>query len=369
MDTPAQNERMLLADIETLREQFPQTQDLYREVCIAMFFRYGVTPTANKLYQLVRKGSMSAPAEALNRFWEDLREKSRVRIEHPDLPEALKQATAEMAISLWMTAMGQAQESLTTYRSEVAEQLVEAKAAKEAAEMSEQAANKAMEANLLKLKSTETIIQDLEHRITALQTKNEGLASQLDAGKAEIINYQSQLKERSLEFTLELEKQRQVSQMTEERFNASEKRALMEIDRERQQSGKLQKELDQARSLMAELIKNHQKELLIKHDDIGSLRQEIGSLQGNLSALNESRDLMLKELSSERGRLEILQSHLSSIKTEREEVQKQLHIAADKIISLHAELVAERAARQAEKQLELQIKPTTAAVSEHENAD
>lgn len=359
MDTPAQNERMLLADIETLREQFPQTQDLYREVCIAMFFRYGITPTANKLYQLVRKGSMSAPAEALGRFWEDLREKSRVRIEHPDLPEALKQATAEMAASLWATALGQAQDSLTTYRVEVAGQLVEANAAKEAAELAEQTANIALEAILLKLKSTEAIVQNLEHRVTALQTKNEALDSQLAAGKAEISNYQSELKERSQKFTLELEKQRQIALLTEERFHASEKRALMEIDRERQQSGKLQKELDQARTQIAELIKNHQKELLIKHDDVGGLRQEIGALQGNLSALTESRDFMLKELSSERGRLELSQSQLSSLTAEMGELQKQLHLAEGRITSLHVELTQERAARQAEKQLESEIKPAT----------
>ncbi len=36
---------------------------LYREVCGLLFFRYGVTPTANKLYSLVRKGSMGTPAE------------------------------------------------------------------------------------------------------------------------------------------------------------------------------------------------------------------------------------------------------------------------------------------------------------------
>jgi hypothetical protein len=81
-----------LIEIDRLREQFPHTQDLYREVCVLLFFRYGIIPTANKLYQLVRKGSMTAPAEALNKFWEDLREKSRVRIEHPDLPDSLKTA-------------------------------------------------------------------------------------------------------------------------------------------------------------------------------------------------------------------------------------------------------------------------------------
>jgi GH24 family phage-related lysozyme (muramidase) len=80
MDTPATAEARLQAEIEALRARYADTQDLYREVCVVLFFRHGITPTANKLYQLVRKGSMSAPAEALNRFWETLREKSRIRI-------------------------------------------------------------------------------------------------------------------------------------------------------------------------------------------------------------------------------------------------------------------------------------------------
>ena len=83
-------EAKIKAEIEALKAHDLDTQDLYREVCAILFFRYGITPTANKLYQFVRKGSMSAPAEALARFWSDLREKSRVRIEHPDLPEGLK---------------------------------------------------------------------------------------------------------------------------------------------------------------------------------------------------------------------------------------------------------------------------------------
>ena len=38
---------------------------------------------------------MSAPAEALAKFWEDLRGKARVEIDHPDLPEALKVAAGQ----------------------------------------------------------------------------------------------------------------------------------------------------------------------------------------------------------------------------------------------------------------------------------
>ena len=65
-------ESEIQAEVEALRERFSDTKALYREVCALLFFRYGITPTASKLYQHVRKGSMSAPAEALAKFWDCL---------------------------------------------------------------------------------------------------------------------------------------------------------------------------------------------------------------------------------------------------------------------------------------------------------
>lgn len=58
-----------------LRGRFPDTRALYREVCCPLSCRDGVTPTANRLYGLVRKGSMSTPAEVLQQFWQQLRGK------------------------------------------------------------------------------------------------------------------------------------------------------------------------------------------------------------------------------------------------------------------------------------------------------
>jgi hypothetical protein len=118
METLETTEKRLLAEIEALRLQYPDTQDLYREVCVVLFFRHGITPTANKLYQLVRKGSMSAPADALNRFWEMLREKSRMRIEHPDLPESLRDAAGEMVGALWQRAQAEAKSTLHALQEE-----------------------------------------------------------------------------------------------------------------------------------------------------------------------------------------------------------------------------------------------------------
>jgi hypothetical protein len=61
---------------------------------------------------------VSSPAEALARFWATLREKSRVRIEPPDLPAELQSATGELAVALWTRAVEVAQEGLAATRHE-----------------------------------------------------------------------------------------------------------------------------------------------------------------------------------------------------------------------------------------------------------
>src|SRR5476651_1360369 len=138
MDGLPASEPQLHADIakeiELLRAQFPRTQELYREVCVLLFFRHGIAPTANRLYQLVKKGSMSAPAEALARFWATLREKSRVRIEHPDLPAELQSATGELAAALWTRAVDMAQDQLAAAQLEAQRSVVDAQARQAQAE-------------------------------------------------------------------------------------------------------------------------------------------------------------------------------------------------------------------------------------------
>ena len=115
------------AEIDALRPKFPKTRELYREVCALLFFRYGITPTANRLYQLVRRGSMGTPAQVLAEFWRDLRERSRVRIEHPDLPEELRQASGELVMQLWERAQNEAASSVEARAAMADDQVREAR--------------------------------------------------------------------------------------------------------------------------------------------------------------------------------------------------------------------------------------------------
>ena len=123
----------LTADVATLRAQFPETRALYREVCALLFFRYGITPTANKLYGLVRKGSMGTPTEVLAQFWADLRGKMRVTIDHPGLPEALKAIAADAVQSIWQAANEAAAGELAALRAEARLQASEAEAQRDQA--------------------------------------------------------------------------------------------------------------------------------------------------------------------------------------------------------------------------------------------
>ena len=112
------DESRIAAEIERLKAEFPKTRELYREVCALLFFRHGVTPTANRLYQLVKRGSMSTPTQVLGEFWVELREKSRVRIEHPDLPAELQAAAGELVATLWTKSTTSAQAALEALRTD-----------------------------------------------------------------------------------------------------------------------------------------------------------------------------------------------------------------------------------------------------------
>src|SRR5258706_4201206 len=120
------DEARLAVEIDRLKVAFPKTRELYREVCALLFFRFGITPTANRLYQLVRRGSMGTPTQVLAEFWTGLREKSRVRIEHPDLPTDLSDAAGELVATLWTRATASAQAELEALRAEVETERMEA---------------------------------------------------------------------------------------------------------------------------------------------------------------------------------------------------------------------------------------------------
>ena len=303
MNISMPSEKLLLEDIDRLRGQFPLTQDLYREACILLFFRYGMTPTANKLYQLVRKGSMTAPAEALNKFWGDLREKSRVRIEHPDLPETLKTAAGELTAALWSTAQAMADETFASFRSAAQASVAQASAALESAQAERDDCQEQLAEAMRASDGANLRISALEQNLAAMTATNIFIELQLRQTREDSAIHLEGLQLARREFTAELEKLRAAMQLAEERFRDGETRALLEIDRERTSVVKLHKEVDSVRAVAHQAAERHRSDLAALQAQLGDHRQKAGMLEGSLQAVTANRNLLGNDLKAVQGQL------------------------------------------------------------------
>ena len=86
----------------------------------------------------------------------------------------------------------------------------------------------------------------------------------------------------------------------QERLKAAEKRALLEIDRERQAAARLQKELDAAARKAEQSVSRHREELQKLQGQLGNLRQQVGVLEGNLDALRTANARYIDEAAQAR---------------------------------------------------------------------
>ncbi|MEO8837664.1 MAG: ATPase, partial [Herbaspirillum sp.] len=231
-----------------------------------------------------------------NKFWGNLREKSRVHIEHPDLPEVLKLAAGELTATVWKVAQTAANESLASYRSEVQAAVSEAKAVQVSAEHERDTAYQAQGRTQQILEQATIRLGALERQLAAADATNSVLEAQLQQAKAENSTHQQRLEDARREFTAELNKLRVAAELADERFRAAEKRALLEIDRERSAASKIHKELDAARAIASQTAERHRSELTSLQQQLGDLRQQTGMLEGNLQAVTESRDATVNEL-------------------------------------------------------------------------
>jgi hypothetical protein len=243
----------LESDIELARQNTSDTQSLYREVCALLFFRYGETPTANRLYQLVRKGSMSAPAKALRDFWTDVRDKTRIDVGRPDLPPEVAAAAGEFAAQMWRLSSDAANTALDVFRQDAEAQIAAAREQAEQQNDQRREAVREAEQAATEAASLRARIAGLDARIVELQTANDMLTSQLVASKEEIAAATAALADARRDFAGELAKLRRSHEQNEQRLAAAEKRALLEIDSERAAAQRLRKELQTSHERAATL--------------------------------------------------------------------------------------------------------------------
>lgn len=265
MSQTALTESQLHQSVEQLRLQHTNTIDLYKAVAGLLFFHYDSTPTTNRMYQLVRKGSMSAPAEALKLFWQELRARSHVRMEQADLPPALKHSVGTLISQIWEESVQYAQQAaeknnqmLFTQiacaekeKHEVVLQSQQVQSALLMAEQQLQAQDQTIDKQRLDQQEQQIKLMALQHQITTLVEQKQDLLSQHEKALAT---------------------QREQSALSEQRAQDMEKYARLEIERVRQEALK-QQQTDQQRS-----ADQQQKHLLLQ-EQFQTLQRDYLELQ------------------------------------------------------------------------------------------
>lgn len=234
----ALTESQLHLAVEQLRSQYSNTLDLYKAVAALLFFQYGSTPTTNRMYQLVRKGSMSAPAEALRLFWQELRERSQVRMEQADIPPNLKQSAGALMAQLWEEGLAQALQATEQNNQKIYAQIALSEQAQAAALDEAKVAQSALLTAQQQLQKQDGIIKNQEEALQRLQLEAVALEQKIQS-----LHEQKEAQQQQHENALLAQKE-QIT-LSEQRAADMEKYARLEIERVRQESVKAHKQQEQ----------------------------------------------------------------------------------------------------------------------------
>ncbi|WP_254700193.1 hypothetical protein [Trinickia violacea] len=160
----------------------------------------------------------------------DLRERTRVKIDHPDLPGAVKQVAAEAVLSIWHSASEASAAELSTPRAEARHQAHEAEVARDQAMAEAVAARQAVESTQAQLEAVRTQLAESGDVPAAERQAHAATEARLQEVRRWLDEASNQLALVKTDLGAEIERVRERAEAADTRAQAHEKRALREID-------------------------------------------------------------------------------------------------------------------------------------------
>lgn len=320
MDTQTE----ILSEVESLKGRFSDTKALYREVCALLFFRYGITPTTNKLYQYVRKGTMSTPAEALAKFWDELRSKARVEIDHPDLPPEMKAVAAQAIAEIWRHATASARAELAVLRVELQAEQEQVRQDQAQAQLASTQALATVEQLRSELTSAHDLSSQCRVELEAERRAHAGAVARLQEVQAQLEQARAQQQRQQEAFSADLAKAREAVEAADRRAAAAEKRALLEIEQERQARAKSDKLAESLRSQLAQSESRGRQAALQHAETIAKLQAQLDAAYVAQQALEQINQAVDQEVRTTREQLLASQQEATRYRAEAQTVQSVL---------------------------------------------
>lgn len=279
----------LQEDVNALKNLSLDTQALYLRVCHLMFFKYGVMPTTNKLYQFVHKGSMTVVSEVVKLFLAQLREKSRVLVDNGGLPDHVREEAGELLGALWRRALESAEANLAGFKSEAEDKV------RIANERAQEAENKATLDRARTAQLTEHVSQlerekeDLARRLDVAEMASADLQRQLEDQQGKTAEVLAHLEQAKRDIDAEAQRTREQFQAQEAYYKDVERRAMTEVDRQRVENKTLRGQLDS-------LTDKAQHERVAYEKASSALREQLGKLETLHALTIRERDKLQAEI-------------------------------------------------------------------------
>jgi predicted nucleic acid-binding Zn-ribbon protein len=230
---------------------------------------------------------MSAPADALNKFWSELREKSRVRIDRSDIPESIGLATGDFVATLWNEAQKAAQLGFTDLVENATAEILKSKLDAELARQDATKLKVQLDECNLDLKSTQKRLSETDN---LLLVNTNTLAMQEKALKSlriECDNLSTALSDEKATFSRDLNLINASLQKAEDRFRSLENKSLLEVDQARQLIKRLEKEIISLRKITKDDQSSHTKDQIKNQNIIAALNERVGTLNGKLIEISK----------------------------------------------------------------------------------
>lgn len=145
--------------------------------------------------------------------------------------------------------------------------------------------------------------------------------------------FESSLNDTRRQFASELEKQRDALKRSEERLEGAEKRALLEIDRERQLTRLAQQEVQQLRYAFQETLERQTAETANYQKVIAELGQRLGVADGLLQAQKERQVELVTQFDTLRERLSTKTNQVTLL-------GRELELRSQQVSALESEISA-----------------------------
>lgn len=232
--------------LATLRARMPadaHRKEKSRQAASLLFFEHGIYPSAKVVLSYTQQGSLTDINRDLHEFWHDLRDKARVKLDAPYLPQELLENFANALAGLWDQAVAN---STATFDAERLQAETEVDRAQRKMAEAEQLASSMLE----RAQASEAELRQERERRENAEKRVEGQISEIEALQSSLTKWQQQAEseararqEAEQRFSRDLEAERTLRQHESERYDGEMKFVKLQIDSARNAERELRDQL------------------------------------------------------------------------------------------------------------------------------